>query len=547
MLNYLRKYNNLFLIFIIIYLILRAFFINVNFTEWGDTFRMIRAAEFMTHGAWPWDEKRWPAYSLLLVPGIWTQSVILWGRILSLVATLGTLYFVYKFYIKLSLDFKGLKLDYYALIAVILLAVNPTFAYWGFRVMADPVFAFLVIFYSYLFITFYQKSLKDSLKNKEIVLALLLLVITMTRLEGLFMFFGSVAFFCLAKNAKRIILYSIPQILIYFPWTVYAKFLYQGPVSNDYLKEAETFVFNLDRFMYFFTYTGFILVLPMLVYFLIIGCLKLKNAINMQNKAIWMAYVPVALFILQEFLIGFIWTPSLPRIYTPIIPFLILLTVYGFEHTSFTKNNIKPAVSIFLITIIFAILQYQEKMYFLGASKILFALIIGSSLLACALIFLNKSFTKLALVGLMFFVGLFASAVIINNQKDIYKSVLQSIYLSQAIIESQPSTTFAYSDETGNTSWYLKNNVYYLDPGNEMENLDEQYELLTSQGVDYLIVTNEFNRGSQFLDPKDDPRYQIVGVFNVPIYDLAENMLDYLGLELKEDVPVFITKVYQVL
>jgi hypothetical protein len=521
---------------------------------------MTRAAELLSNGLWPWDEKRWPFYSILLVPGIWFGDVLRWGRLLSLGASIGIAVLVYKFYIRFVADFgKHTLLDIftekkedakkYALLACIVLAVSPVYAYWSFRVMADPVFTLLILLYSLVFINIYRKSELDY--KHEIILALLLLCITMTRLEGLFMFFGTMAFFVLKKFYSKIVLYVIPQLLIYAPFTFYAKFLYDGPVNNDYLKEAQTFVFNLERFNYFLTYTIFILVFPPLIYFLVIGLKELKKVLLKSEKNVSWAYIPLALFILQELLIGFIWTPSLPRIYMPIIPFFVILTVFGFQAWDHSKNKKSAFFTIMVLTIAFAVLQYNFRLYFLGASKILFAFILASSFGFCVLNLMNfkSQNIKLYFAVIFFVVGFISSSIIVFNQKDIYKSVYQASALVGDIAFSSPSKErIAYSDETGTATWYLKNNyTYYLDQNNKIQSLDDQYKLLEENEVSYLLITNEFNRGSNFIDPKADPRYALIGIFSIPIYDLADYVLNYLGLMPGLESDMFVSKVYKVL
>ena len=566
---------NFFLIFTIIYLLIRIGLFNINYVEWGDTFRMIRAAEFLSDGTWPWDEKRWPFYSILLIPGVVFDAPILWGRVLIFIASIGTFILTYKLYLKLSYDFsfpslnsdingkwfsleriknwlkekvlvKNVKLtEQYGMFAVVLLALSPVYAYWSIRVMADPIFGFLIILYSYFFVKNYQ--IRHSYKW-DVNLSLLLLCITMTRLEGLFMLLGTVAFFAVAKNAKKLILYIIPQLFVYIPWTLYAKFLYDGPVNNDYLKEAEKFVFNFDRFGYFFTYTVFILVFPPLIYFVILGITRLKNEVLASNKNIYLPYLPLALFILQEIAIGFIWTPSLPRIYSPIIPFLVILAVYGFQLWQPRKTDYRFFSGVLIFTVLFSCLQYIHKMYFLGASKILFGLMLLASLAFLSLATFGKNF-KFYLGLLIICISALSSAVIIYNQKDIYKSVLQGALFAKDLADQSPhKERIAYADETGTTSWYLKNNyTYYLEQDDEVDSLEDQYKTLSNNAVTYLIVTNEFNRGSQFIDPKGDPRYELAAVFSVPVYDLLDYMLNYFGLMDKLDSDVFVTKVYRII
>ena len=78
--NNLIKSHKFFISFLVLYIIIRFILLNVNYTEWGDTFRMIRGADYLARFQWPWDEKRWPMYSLILLPGIIFNDPLLWER-----------------------------------------------------------------------------------------------------------------------------------------------------------------------------------------------------------------------------------------------------------------------------------------------------------------------------------------------------------------------------------------------------------------------------------------------------------------------------------
>lgn len=547
------KENRPFLIFLAIYVVLRILIFNINYTEWGDTFRMIRAADYLSDGSWPWDEKRWPFYSLLLIPGIWLNAPVFWGRVVSLLTSIGLLTIIYAFYLK-YLSTRKL----YATLAALFVATSSVFGYWSIRVMADPVFALLVLVFFYYFPNVYHKEFfkKDSYRKKEIWLSGLLLTITMTRLEGLFVASAVGLFLVIYQidkskflfgvknwlsnaisNYKSILIFFIPQLLIYFPWTLYAKVLYKGEVNNDYLQEVQTFVFDFERLKYFLTYTVFILVIPLTVYFVWNG---VKNYLKDYKKEMYYM-IPVLAFVLQEFLIGFIWTPSLPRIYMPVIPFLGMLVIYGIQSLNLNKRNYYGYLAInLIITLAFAFLQYQQRLYFLGASKLLFVFIILTNLFMVFAFVMKSKYEKILAV-LLLLINLVVCSVIIYNQSNVYKSVMKGIEFV-APLEGE----VAYSDETGNTEWYLRKDGYYLAQDKGISNLNYEYELLKSNGIEYLLWTDEFNRGSRFIDPKADPRFRLVYIYQQPIRDPLDIVADKLNLLEDSDYTVFTTKIYKV-
>ena len=524
--------NKPFFYFFFFYVVARIFLINVNFTEWGDTFRMIRGASFLSNGSWPFDEKRLPFYSLLLVPGIWLNAEILWGRLLSLVSSFVTLLFVYLFYLKFISDNKK-----FALLSVITLSLTSVFAYWSFRVMADPIFTTLIILFVYFFMSFNTSSKgKKLLTFKKVgILSFLLLVITMTRIEGAFLAFGVGLLFLIKRKWLDTFVVFIPQVLIYVPWIIYTKLIYSGNIQNDYFEEAKGFIFSFPRFEYFFSYTAFVLVVPCLIVFLIFGVSYWRKS-KLFESSLWL---PLATFLILELIVGFIWTPSLPRIYMPIIPFIVMLSVFGIEKIDLYKHRILFIAANLVSLGLFVYLQSSQKLYFLGASKLLFVLIIGSSILISVSAFLPNYFNRIVF-GSVITLSVLISGIVIYNQKNIYKTVKQGI----DFINEGPGFT-AYSDETGNTEWYLKDDSVYLPQNVQMEG-EFQYRVLKKWNVKYLLWTNEFNRGSAFVDPKADTRYTLLAVFKEEIKDPFDVLLNSLKMVKDESSQVFYTKVYLV-
>jgi len=517
--------NKLFFILLGIYVLLRLIFLNVNYTEWGDTFRMVRASDFLSHLTWPWDEKRWPFYSILLVPGIYLNNPILWGRLLAVIISVFTFLFIYLIYLNFVSQNKK-----YAIIACVLTAVTSVFAYWSIRVMADPFFTLLVVAYLFLFLKYFSNKNLSFLQKT--LMSILLLIATMTRLEGVFLVTATGLFLLLNKRIKDIIYVALPQLIIYLPWTIYAKFLYSGAVQNDYLTEASRFVFTFDRFIYFFSYTIFILTIPISIYFIYGGVKQLLN--NKSNK---IKYLVPLLFIVQEIFLGAIWTPSLPRIYTPIVPFLVIVMVYGLEKTK--KLGYKFIFSSFILTGLFFILQYQQRLYFLGVSKLPFAITVLFSFFVIFLVIAFPFYKKRILIIYFLLIGLLISFTTIYNQKDIYKTVRQGT----EYLENKTGKV-AYADETGVTEWYLRNNSYYL-VSNKSYSYNEMLNLFKKNNVKYVLETTEFNRGSKFDDITDNNDYTLVATFKQPIRDIFDQFLDNISIVSDKDYTVFVTQIYK--
>jgi len=522
----LLQQNKLFFILLGLYILLRLIFLNVNYTEWGDTFRMVRASDFLSHLSWPWDEKRWPFYSLLLVPGIYLNAPILWGRLLGTIISSLTLTFIYLIYLNFISKDKR-----YAILASFITASTSVFSYWSIRVMADPFFSLVVISYTYLFFKVF--SAKKLLLTQQILMTSLLLIATMTRLEGVFLVTAMGLYLLLNKRFKDILFIAVPQILIYLPWTIYTKFIYSGPVQNDYLTEASRFVFNLEKFAYFFTYTAFILTIPISIYFIYVGIRHLKVN-NLKNSI----FLFPLLFISQEFLLGLIWTPSLPRIYMPIVPFLTILLVFGLEKIDkFKKDFVIWSV---ILTTLFAVLQYTQRLYFFGVSKFPFAVLVLASFLTILLIVLFSKFSKKIIVSYFLLVCLLISFTTIYNQKDIYKTVRQATQY----LENKPGKV-AYADETGVTEWYLRGDSFYLNL-TKSYSYKEMLDLFQQNNVKYVLATSEFNRGSKFEDIKENQDYTLLVTFFQPIRDLFDKYLDNIGIINDKDYTVFVTQIYQV-
>src|SRR3972149_10611486 len=77
----------------VLFILVHFFLLNVNTAEWGDSYRILRASEFIRDGSYPEDEKRPPLYSLVLAARPAAADPVLWARGFMLLAGLGGMFF----------------------------------------------------------------------------------------------------------------------------------------------------------------------------------------------------------------------------------------------------------------------------------------------------------------------------------------------------------------------------------------------------------------------------------------------------------------------
>ncbi len=165
--------NKVWIIFLF-YFVLHAVLLNVNYAEWGDSYRILRASEFIRQGTYPDDEKRVPLFSTILAVRPVGVDQILWGRFVMLGLSMLMMY-VFFLFIK---EFKfGERFEH---LALWLFALNPVVLYWSLRIMADVPFTLLVLLVFYA----YKKWENSLLWWRLIILGGLLGLGVLTRFEG---------------------------------------------------------------------------------------------------------------------------------------------------------------------------------------------------------------------------------------------------------------------------------------------------------------------------------------------------------------------------
>ena len=530
-----KKYRYI-IFFLLGYIALRVLIINVNVTEWGDSFRILRAAEYLLNFSYPLDEKRLPIFSALLAPGLLFIEPVLWGRIYAILAAVVNLILTAVLFKQFYPKAKQLHL----LIVMTLLAFNPIFFYWSLRIMAETTFTVFVLL---AFVVYLLD--RERFVSRPYVLGVVLSLAALTRYEG-FLLAGAFGLSYLLKKDWRSLIKTFSVfVLLVAPWFILTKFIFKGGTSDAYVSELSTFKFDLYRLGYFITYSLFFVGSPVLTSLLLYrhSESKTKNLSPLASSAlqnndpsrvvqddgmVWRLLInPLFTFSFLEFALFFIWTPSLPRIMIPIIPIAIILVVKNLVEVDFIKQHRPFIVAALLSVFCFLFLQLKFRLYFLVLSYSGLALILALSFLAILTVWRGSKKYFLVSVLATFLVGSF---VAVANQRLVYST----IYEASVYAKTLPGK-IAYSDETGVSAWYLGNKgVSY--PQNLQRDAAGQKEWLKKNQISYVLDSNEFNRGSK-LD--------VTGV--VCAYRVEETIADVLDsvlIKLKIMKPRNYTKIY---
>jgi len=65
----------------LLFIVLHVALFNVNAAEWGDSYRILRASEYIRQGSYPSDEKRPPLFSALTAIRPNSVDPVVWGRV----------------------------------------------------------------------------------------------------------------------------------------------------------------------------------------------------------------------------------------------------------------------------------------------------------------------------------------------------------------------------------------------------------------------------------------------------------------------------------
>lgn len=452
------------------YFLIHILLLNVNAIEWGDSYRILRAAKSIRETlSYPADEKRPPFFSMLLATYPTNFDPLLWGRLVLMTISLASFWIFYK----LSTHF----LKDRSFLAMLLFVLNPVYFYWSLRVMADVPFSFLVLLVFYLLVNCNDSGPFLKLSGIGILCGVAIL----TRFEGYVLLasvLGGEVFSKRIKGFKNALIILACAFLVATPYLVSWP-----PFKSSYLSETRTMVYNIESFFsYFFSLIFLFGVVPAALFFY-----KYKKDLT----GIYAAVPHVYLFVIAELLLILLWPAAVPRLFVAIIPLLLIplasfIARYLESSDTFTKSELALLLAL-LISYPVSILTL--KLQFLITTKWVLALSLLLQLgLVVTLVFKKR---KLAITFMVF--GLLVwSLGVVWSHKDIYRSLVEaSIYAKENL-----NGKIGYSDMNEVSPWYLGDQGYEIRRTRQHRNYD--FDRTYKAGVRYVLVSDELNNHPDF-------------------------------------------------
>jgi hypothetical protein len=217
-----------------------------------------------------------------------------------------------------------------------------------------------------------------------------------------------------------------------------------------------------------------------------------KELVNYSRKN-----VAITIFVIIELVLALIWPAAIPRLFTPVIPLLIIpLAVYVDKYfNSHEKSSFGDLLILVGLFLIFIISQYILRLQFLVLIKPLLVVVIGLQLIN---IFAIQKRNFCLFKTTLIFSMLVWSLSTIWLHKDIFKAVVKA----NKYVQNNLAGTIVYNDVSSVSDWYLN-----VKPGNDQVagvyvNMDSRagrtYEVLEEERADYIMVTNEHNTAMEF-------------------------------------------------
>jgi hypothetical protein len=481
-----KLFQNKFWLFILLFIFVRGSLINFNYAEWGDTYRI----KDSTFELYPSDEKRPPLLSALLAtypriefpyfesfsskiflknPGSGNLMLqpIFYGRIILFL-------FSFASFIVFLNYFKYLKFNLYQqFLAVVLFIFNPVYLYWSLRVYADIPFVFFVLL-SFLLLLKYKENLAINF-----LIGILAGLSILLRFEG-YLLFGSLGLGLVFYNLnflsriKNGIIYSLGFLSVAVPY-----WFYRNPLTSSYFEEPAGRTYDFNMFIIYTASLIFVLGITPALYFIIKG---FKNY-----------NIGLTVFILLELLLVLSWPAAVPRLFLPIIPFLILFAAnYLGKLLSNNNFDFKAVGFSFLSVGLLLGFQFIYRLQFLVLNKPVLVLVLLLGILTGAFMLVNKS--KLVVFVLVTQIILFSFSTLYIHQ-DIFKVITKANDYARSNLEGK----IGYNDVSAVSGWYLNYEHLLLGIPNkvsgEFYNLTQKSnrEYESASQYNYFIVTNEHN------------------------------------------------------
>ena len=510
----------------LLFIVLHVALFNVNTAEWGDSYRILRASEYIRQGSYPSDEKRPPLFSALTAIRPNSVDPVVWGRVVV---------FIFSFLSLIVFDKLTqiyIKNEKYRFVSLILFILNPVYLYWSIRVMADVPFSFFVLLTFYLLSKYYE-SLKQKETDKDykinnfkslIFMGIVCGLSILTRFEGyllfLSVFIGVIfsqyeiffkkikikeLFYLIKKNRKKAIVLGLTTLITILPWL-----LYRNPLESEYFEEPSRRTYNFNTIWIYFSSILYIFGFTPAFFFIIKSS---KNVLDFLNRNIG-----ITTFIIVELLLILVWPAAIPRLFVPLIPFFVIILTISLE--SYFKNyNSGKKVDLLSLTgpifllFFYVLSQYFLKLQFLVPVKVAFATIVLIQIFLLFSLYSGKVkvFFYLVLVSITFW-----SMSVIFNHKDIYTAIKSAGIYARDNLDGK----IVFNDTTSIADWYINYSYPQKDLIGEKWDFSDKkrlsYEYLLENDVSYVLVTNEDNLSFN-LDMKNFRHLKLIQSFRYNI------------------------------
>ncbi len=488
--------NSHFLIFGL-FLVFHLALFNINAVEWGDSYRILRASEYIREFKYPSDEKRPPLYSVVLAlrPNV---DQVFWGRVVMLAISIINFVIFYKL-CTLYFDKNSRALN----LALLLFAFNPVYFYWSLRIYADVFLSFFVLLTFYLLTKWKTKLTLLQL----VTLGILAALSVMARFEGYLLFasLGVGIFFSSGFNLKNLQT-KIINSAVYFGACalILLPYLYfRNPLTSTYISETSGHKFDIPTLVTYFLSLLFVLGFVYAFYFIF------------SNKHLFLKFVDsnlgLVFYTVLNLTLVFFWPSAVPRLFVSGIPFLILLSTG--QLADFFENKKVSYTTYFILALLLAIYFVGQEYYrlqFLVPNRNAF--LIMASLQFVLLVFLLlkkfKPFVFTLVLALVFW-----TFITVYLHKEIYLSIKQASEYSQANLQGK----IAYNDVSSVSDWYLNEKSKDSHVSGTYVNFDDkstlQLSYLQKNKINYLMITNEHDP-NLVIDLKKRPYLNLVRTFS---------------------------------
>lgn len=487
----------LYLIFILVHIGI----FNINTAEWGDSYRILRASEFIRSGSYPIDEKRPPLFSGVLSARPEFVDAVLWGRVVMLVFSLLSFYVFDKL---IKIQIKDTKVR---VLSLLLFTFNPVYLYWSIRIMADVPFSFFVLLVFYLISKWKELDYK-----KTAILGFLSGLSILTRFEGYLLLvsvFVAVIFHGRKIDFKKLgiknvfedFLQALPKLTVLGLTTLFTLLpwlLYRNPLDSKYFEETSRRTYDLKMVWIYFSSLLYIFGFTSAFYFIF---KKFEIALEYFRKNLG-----IATFFILELILILLWPAAIPRLFVPLIPFFVIILSLCMDDliSKYSKTKIPKFRYIFTLLLLlgfYVLSQYFLKLQFLMPVKFLFGVIVLIQMCSVFLLYVGKLRWW---VGAIIFSSIFWSLSVIYIHKDIYTAIRSAAIYSRDNLKGK----IVSNDTTTIMDWYLNysptainNQALKMDLQNED---DLTYGELLRNEVSYVVTTNEdgigFDYGIEKLD-----------------------------------------------